>query len=268
MNLNKELLNEIPSPLDPRDVSIEEIIKEKGDTIELPKILDYRKDLPGAWNQLVDGPCSAYSAAAIKQYHEFKNYKLKRELSKRFIYLLRKNYPAKGMFARDTMDILLNYGIPLEKTFKYRFKKKEDIPQDVYSEAYNHKILAYARIHTLEGLKIALYENGPCYIAFPVYSNNPDFWNSQNGSLIGGHACVVVGYDEYGFIIRNSWGFNWADNGHSIYSYKNWGSHYEVWTLIDDTSSIEIIKKKVKEREGLFKKISKFVKKIFKKEGY
>ena len=265
MNLNKELLNEIPSPLDPRDVSIEEIISEKGDIIELPKIVDHRNDLPNAWDQLVDGPCSAYSAAAIKQYHEFKNYKLKKDLSKRFIYILRKNFPAKGMFARDTMDILLNHGIPLEKTFKYKFRKKEDIPQEVYNEASNHKISAYARIYTIEGLKRALYDNGPCYIAFPVYSNEPDFWNSRNNYLMGGHACVVVGYNEQGFIIRNSWGHTWADKGHSIYSYKDWGVHYEVWTLVDDLTSIEIIKKKVKEREGLFKKVTKFVKKIFKK---
>lgn len=265
MSLNKELLNEIPSPLDPRDVTIEEIIKEKGVIIELPKIVDYRKDLPSAWDQMVDGPCSAYSAAAIKQYHEFKNYKLKKELSKRFVYILRKNFPAKGMFARDTMDILLNYGIPLEKTFKYRFKKKEDIPQEVYTEASNHKILAYAKIDSLDGLKVALYQNGPCYIAFPVYSNEMDFWKQKNNTLLGGHACVVVGYNEEGFIIRNSWSYTWGDKGHTIYPYKDWGIHYEVWTLIDDPTSIEIIKKKVKEREGLFKKLTKFVKNVFKK---
>ncbi len=263
--MNKELLNEIPSPLDPRDVSLEEILEETKEEIVLPETLDYRKDLPSAWDQMVDGPCSAYSAAAIKQWHEYKNYKLKKDLSKRFVYVMRKNFPNKGMFARDTMDVLKNHGIPLDKTFKWKYKKKDDIPQLVFEEASNHKILAYARIYSIEGVKKALFKNGPCYIAFPVYNNNFQFWKKSKISdkILGGHACVVVGYDQEGFIIRNSWGSTWGDRGHTIYPYSDWGTEYETWTLIDDMESINIIKQKVEERKGLFKKITNFIKNIF-----
>jgi hypothetical protein len=267
--MNIELLNEIPSPLDPRDVSLEEILEETKEEFILPEVLDYRNDLPSAWNQMVDGPCSAYSAAAIKQWHEYKNYKLKKDLSRRFVYVMRKNFPDKGMFARDTMDILLKYGIPLDRTFKWKFKKRKDITELVFKEASNHKILAYARIYSIDGLKKALFKNGPCYITFPVYNNEMYFWkkNKTTDRFLGGHACVVVGYNENGFIIRNSWGFNWGDKGHTIFPYSDWGIEYETWTLIDDLESIDIIKRKVEERQNIFKRIIKFITGIFSKKG-
>jgi hypothetical protein len=35
----------------------------------------------------------------------------------------------------------------------------------------------------------------------------------------GGHAVTIVGYDEHGFIIKNSWGPEWGDKGYARVSY-------------------------------------------------
>ncbi len=35
----------------------------------------------------------------------------------------------------------------------------------------------------------------------------------------GGHAVTIVGYNETGFIIKNSWGIDWGDEGYAIVSY-------------------------------------------------
>lgn len=257
--VNFELLNEQSSPFDERDLQIEGLLNPD---FELPKTLDYRDDLPPVWDQGVDGPCSAYASAAMKQWQEKKDYGLKKSLSKYFIYSLRSNYPNRGMYARDTMQILQKYGVPTEKSFKKKWKSKDDIPQEVLDEALNHKIIGYAKVNTVDGLKKSLYKNGPCYATFPVYSNEPEFWKPSFGKnkIIGGHAVCIVGYTKDGFIVRNSWGWDWADRGHSIYHYEDWGSHMEVWTTIDDNTSEPVVIKKDR------KSIGDFFKKLFSKK--
>ncbi len=42
-------------------------------------------------------------------------------------------------------------------------------------------------------------------------------WN--NGLFNRGHAVTIVGYNKDGFIIKNSWGVNWADRGYAVISY-------------------------------------------------
>jgi hypothetical protein len=38
-------------------------------------------------------------------------------------------------------------------------------------------------------------------------------------TLWGGHALLLVGYDEHGFIFKNSWGTDWGDQGYAYMSY-------------------------------------------------
>lgn len=240
--MKKSLLNEFTSPFDSRDYIVESINHPDQ---EYPETLDYRKDLPDAWNQGVDGPCSSYSAAAIKTWHEVMDVDLKEPLSPYFVYNLRSNYPESGMYPRDTMNILKKYGISKEKSFKKsKMKRFDDIPKEVLDEAYNFRIKGYAKVNTIDGLKKSLYKNGPAYIAMPVFHGDHNFWKPKfKGKMLGGHALVVVGYNKDGFILRNSWGTNWANNGHTIYPYSDWGAHWEIWTTIDDDSSnVTIVK--------------------------
>lgn len=262
--VNIDLLNIESSHFDSRDLVIESINHPVSD---FPITLDYRPDMPLAWNQGSDGPCSAYAAAAIKMWQEYKDYGSKEALSQFFVYNLRPNYPAKGMTPRNTMKILKDYGIPYKKTFKLKWKNVEEIPAGVLEEAANHKILGYARVMTIEGLKKSLYKNGPAYIAMPVFNGSDCFWKPNfSEKLLGGHALCVVGYTKYGFILRNSWGTLWGDNGHIEYPYSDFGAHYEIWTSIDDKSSSPSIttgspKRAKEDRQGILKRFIEIFKK-------
>ena len=88
-------------------------------------------------------------------------------------------------------------------------------------------------------MKTALYTNGPCYITVPVYHYGKQMWQQRENltELLGAHAMTLVGYNEDGFIVRNSWGEDWGDHGYTIFPYGDWGLHWEAWTTIDENSS-------------------------------
>ena len=40
-----------------------------------------------------------------------------------------------------------------------------------------------------------------------------------------------IGYDEEGFIIRNSWGKSYCENGYSKLLYRDFNRIIEIWTI-------------------------------------
>jgi hypothetical protein len=48
---------------------------------------------------------------------------------------------------------------------------------------------------------------------------------------LGGHAFALVGYDERGFIVQNSWGASWGAGGFACLPYGDWVEHgTDAWT--------------------------------------
>jgi pimeloyl-ACP methyl ester carboxylesterase len=52
-----------------------------------------------------------------------------------------------------------------------------------------------------------------------------------SGALtIGGHAFALVGYNEVGFLVQNSWGTTWGKGGYATLPYEEWlASAYDAW---------------------------------------
>ncbi len=88
-------------------------------------------------------------------------------------------------------------------------------------------------MRSVVGLQYALILNGPCVGALRVYSDCPNFWDSNTGTFLGCHAISIVGYDEKGFIIRNSWGENWGDKGYTHMDYDDFPNFLELWTIME-----------------------------------
>lgn len=48
----------------------------------------------------------------------------------------------------------------------------------------------------------------------------------------GGHAFALVGYNELGFVVQNSWGKDWASLGFALLPYEDWVSHGDdAWVM-------------------------------------
>ncbi len=228
----------IPSPEDDRDWIAESIFPAKNE-LNLPKTLDLRSKMKAARNQKSRGTCAAFTGAAMKEYQERLDVSYNKHMSPEFIYFHRVTKPDSGMYGRNVMKILKDYGCAQEYMFPYRKSDPDKVSKKVYKDAENFKIISYARVYTIEGFKKALYKNGPCYISFPTYKHRPEFWRAgKDEKRSGGHAVCCVGYTKDGFILRNSWGEGWNGNGHVLYPFDEWGIQWEVWSSIDGSSTV------------------------------
>ena len=116
-----------------------------------------------------------------------------------------------GMSIKDALQFLKECGVQTDKGL--------------------FKISDYATVGSETILKQALLINGICIGALPVYDSSIDkFWRGYE--LEGGHAIAIVGYDENGFIIRNSWGKHYGEDGYNVINYKDFPKFFEIWTII------------------------------------
>ena len=231
------ICNIVPSPLDVRDWPAECIVH--GD-LKIPPKFQIRYALPPIENQGNEYNLSAaYAATAIKQWQEYHNVGIIGSMSAFFLYNNRFHPEKTSMCGREIMHILKRHGCCTVQTYPVQDAEPiQEIDHFVYEEANNYRICAYARVYTIERLKLALLKNGPCLITLPVFHYGIEPWNPKcTGRQIGGTAMVVVGYDTQGFHLRNSWGKEWGDHGYTVYKYKDWGIHFEIWTLLDDMNS-------------------------------
>lgn len=95
------------------------------------------------------------------------------------------------------------------------------------------KIDSYAMITNEMALKYAIISNGPCVGGLPVYNNSDYFWNKNyNDEFLGLHAVAIIGYNNDGFIIRNSWGKSYGRDGYFLLKKEDLNKFVELWTII------------------------------------
>lgn len=182
--------------------------------VELPSEYSYREFMPKVINQGDLSICVPCSISAFLNWNEnLKDGSTKDNgIDLMDIYNHRPN-DTEGMTFKDALHYLRHTGVG--------------------SNNGKLKIGAYALVRRVRDLQYALVLNGPCIAALPVWSDNTEFWNKEYATnFYGYHAISIVGYNEEGFIIRNSWGRGYGDKGYSIMPYKNADEFLEIWTII------------------------------------
>lgn len=163
--------------------------------MNIPKKYNYVNFLPRVFDQKETNTCVPQSVSAHLNWNKNVDTdgdnKRDNHIKINEIYSARKTPGDNGMSFKEAMSFLLHKGVS--------------------SDLGRIKIEMYAKVNTSEELKQALLLNGPCVGALMVYNMGPEFWNrEQYEKDYGGHAISIVGWTEQGFIIRNSWGENWA----------------------------------------------------------
>ena len=199
----------IPSVID----GTEEIFNEPKN-IGLPKQFSYMKYLPDVLNQGDKPICVPCSISAFLNWDL--NLKDGSKIDNKidvFEIFEKANGQSSGMSFKDALEFLIENGVGSSKG--------------------NIKIDRYAKINSHLALKYAIFLNGPCIGGLPVYDSLRDeFWKGNSSYLEGYHAVSIVGYNEEGFIIRNSWGESYGENGYEFIKNEDILKFTEIWTMI------------------------------------
>lgn len=261
----------LPDPRDERDYDAPEELPLTTFQVSEPQshIIDQTKFTP-IKNQGGLGSCTAFAGCSQLEYYVKRRTGNDVNLSELFLYLeTRRNLgwedKDSGAYLRTTMKTMASIGTCLEKEWPYNIAKyRENPPAHVYPRADDYKADSYFKIdksqyskhETIQRIKSALNKNFPLIFGFVCYrdslrqsrseGNIP--YPSSKDVVSGGHAVLMVGYDdEYeikntqddsvtvgAFIIRNSWGKNWGDDGRGAipYEYVLKGKLSDIWCLI------------------------------------
>lgn len=131
----------------------------------------------------------------------------------------------KGMSENKNIDFEWCYDRRADKTVEGM------TPREAFDLLrHANKIDTFARIGSLDILKQTIVAHGPALIALPVKSYDTDFWSGSD--FYGGHAVAVVGYNETGLIIKNSWGWSYGTQGQACLPYAQFDKIYEAWTIV------------------------------------
>lgn len=205
----------------------------------LPLTVDYTPEMLPVRDQGSEGCCVAEASACMKEYQKRIQIGLRAYFAPQFLYDLRVDLSSSGMDPENAMQILDQYGCALEDSYPFgKSHKPAGISHAIYAQAANFKSRSYAFITSVAALKAALVANGVCILCAPIFNYSSTFWIPQNAKqeVITYHCVAVVGYDATSFIIRNSWGADWGNQGYSNFLFTSWESGITGWTTVDGTS--------------------------------
>lgn len=227
-------------PLDLRDVSYEPTIAQ------LPFRVDNRPKAPKLLDQGDEGACTGFGLAAVANFLLHNRSSPERRspfVSPRMLYEMAKRYDEwkgehyDGSSIRGAMKGWNKHGVCPEAAWPYDPKEAGRLTPERQQAAQRNRLGAYFRVRHLHlnHMHSALHEAGVLYASGDVHEG----WRHPNRktgripfsrTVIGGHAFAIVGYDEEGFWIQNSWGTDWGKGGFGHLSYDDWLENgYDCW---------------------------------------
>ncbi len=216
--------------LDVRDI----VYQVEDPNIELPATVDLSPQMPEVYNQMTAGSCVACALAASFEYAKIKKGK-KFEPSILFIYYNARKAIAmeakdSGCRPRDAIKAIAKEGVCNTLLWNYDLAKVTEKPVEAcYNTALSNQVVEYGRIpRDLLSMKASLSNGYPFSCALMVFDS---FYETPASGVVelpaeteafrGGHAVLCVGYDDRSqrFLMRNSWGKDWGNNGYFTLPY-------------------------------------------------
>ncbi len=187
-----------------------------------------------------EGACTGFSlAATINRLCHLSSRNL--NVSPRMLYEMAKRFDEwpgesyEGSSLRGAIRGWKNMGVCSESKWPYTASPGQ-LTISRAREAKNTTVGAYYRVRPIiSDFHAALNEVGIIAVTAQVHKG----WdNPKNGKIKfykendGGHAFAIVGYNDEGFWIQNSWDVTWGKKGLALWSYEDWVQNVmDAWVV-------------------------------------
>ncbi len=158
-----------------------------------------------------------------------------------------------GGYTSYASDYIKNVGLPNESCYPYTGANGTCSAACVNWQSSASRISSWSYVTvtstTVDALKSGLNSFGPLATTMDVYNDffyyTSGVYAYSSGSYAGGHAVLLVGYDDPGqyFIVKNSWGSGWGEAGYFRIAYSEVNSvvNFGDWTIAYSPSSTDAI---------------------------
>jgi C1A family cysteine protease len=224
----------LPDPEDSRDYQYSSGRFQKG---KLPPKVDLREYMTEVEQQGELNSCTANAMAGAYEYLAMRELGESGQVSRLFVYynaraINDRTDQDKGTYLRNCIKVLRKYGTCRESTWPYEPEKVFEEPHETaYEEASNYLLKEARRVNIdLFEMKHCLAEGYPFAFGMRLYSGfkkagrnggKVSLPDPDSEKSLGGHAMLCVGYSETDkvFLVRNSWGKEWGDEGYCYIPY-------------------------------------------------
>ncbi len=230
----KKTLDALPDVPDYRDRWYEPTLAPLAPAVARPKtahVLD----------QGTEGACTGFGlAAVINLLHERQGRDVR--VSARMLYEMAKRHDEwkghgyEGSSCRGAIKGWYHMGVCRESLWPSSAKDGATLTLARAKDARSHTIGAYYRVRkNIVDMHAAINETGAVYASADVH---PGWMDPKKGRIEysktreGGHAFAIVGYDDDGFWVQNSWGEDWGRKGMAVWTYEDWADNVgDAWVV-------------------------------------
>ncbi len=213
-----------------------------------PALIELAPSLPKPRNLVIldqkdEGACTGFALAAVINLLR-RHSKRPGRVSERMLYEMAKRHDEwrgfkyEGSSCRGAIKGWYNMGVCSDKLWPFESGVPGFLKVTAAKEARKNTLGAYYRLGTrISDFHSALNEAGVVYCSATVH----DGWDRPskttgiipvNKKTAGGHAFAIVGYNEKGFWIQNSWGESWGKKGTALWLYEDWQQNLsDAWVL-------------------------------------
>lgn len=269
MRVEERKFSNLISPYDVRDYKFACV-----SDAALPETFDCTRDgkTISVKDQSSTSSCVAHACSSIIEYHNKRQKNTDITFSTEFIYGYRPfgYYVGEGMYLRDALKTIQKLGdVPLtDLKGNHEYVKAmgavEARLEELKDIAYPNRVSTYMRVNSTVDIKQALMKYGPVLVSMPWHVNYRlvDGVYTFEGKVTRGNHCVFIyGWDERGWLVHNSWGRYWGQDGKFVVPFDfKWN---EAWSITDDIIEDDVVRPYNKWYVKVFYKIINFIARLF-----